>query len=132
MNDRFKFRVWNTISKKLRNVAQITFDARQHGCFSEIEDMETCKIPNQPHLILEQYTGLKDSAGKEIYEGDIIAFDDDEDIGVVKWDDIAACFYIETQGEVYTFDCCGGLDFLQIIGNIHENPELLEEKNENS
>lgn len=128
MNDRFKFRVWNTISKKLRNVAQITLDSRQHGCFSEIEDMETCKLPNQPHLILEQCTGLKDNNGKLIYEGDIVdLLPEVDETAVVEWDEVTVCFCVVSKsgGFMATFDNYRG-DDLEVIGNIHENPELLE------
>jgi len=72
--------------------------------------------------MFELYTGLKDKNGKEIYEGDIVKFDFYEEtgaIGTIKW-----------SGKFCGYVLCGyplrihGLTKLEIIGNIHENPEL--------
>jgi len=74
---------------------------------------------------IEQFTGLHDKNGKEIYEGDILENPDYEEAFVVEYhegmagyigwgdDKIAGCYLITG-------------DEIEIIGNIHENPELLE------
>lgn len=132
MNDRFKFRVWNTISKKLRNVTQITLDSRQHGCFSEIEDMETYNLPHQPHLILEQCTGLEDKNGKLIYEGDIVQHD--TAAGPKCWPVVFrnGCFVLLYEsGDAWlgkVIEHCPYDSGVVVVGNIHETPELLEVK----
>lgn len=83
-------------------------------------------------LELMQSTGLKDKNGKEIFEGDILAIETDEGILNVNifWDSKHALFMFESkkyneedllaelvEDNTYPFE---------IIGNIHENPELLE------
>ena len=74
-----------------------------------------------------QYTGLTDKNGKKIFEGDIVEggdFDAEEGYGVIRWEDGA--FEVATETFLGTFhENYWGKDF-EIIGNIHDNPELLE------
>lgn len=103
-------------------------------------------------IIPVQYTGLKDKNGKEIYEGDIIGEFGENALGQkVQWI-YQVCFGIYDNGESYEdrtagngwylesisngyirefTDIEGFLDGLKIIGNIYENPQLLEGKNGN-
>ena len=83
-------------------------------------------------VILMQSTGLKDKNGKEIFEGDILGIETDEGILNVNvfWDEKHALFMFESkkynekdllaelvEDNTYPFE---------ILGNIYENPELLE------
>jgi hypothetical protein len=68
-------------------------------------------------ITIEQFTGLLDKNGKEIYEGDIV-LDCDEDINMdVIFENGIFCTC--NTNSIYE------MDDIEVIGNIHENPELL-------
>lgn len=89
-------------------------------------------VNNDIHLM--QSTGLKDKNGKEIFEGDIIT--NGKDVMSIKRHDTLG-FYIDFKGKIdfiadgadleeFEEDAKEIADIIEIIGNIYENPELLE------
>lgn len=71
-----------------------------------------------------QCTGLIDKNGKKIFEGDVCKFKDS--LGYVKFDDSDSMFtFIYDTNICVDFGCIYGTE-LEVIGNIFENPELLE------
>lgn len=110
MADRFKFRKW-------------TQDCKQYLCWEHLEkcaDLGQVFREHDTCSIIEQCTGLKDKNGELIYEGDICT-DITDDIFIVVWDKEDASFRLQEDDNVlHEFD-----NDVSIIGNIHENPELL-------
>ena len=68
-----------------------------------------------------QFTGLKDKAGKEIYEGDIMYV---AGIGNVEIVFVDGCFGYIWEEMLYTFNDDQENDIENVMGNIYENPEL--------
>ena len=83
-----------------------------------------------------EYTGLTDKNGKKIFEGDILEFtyDDAKSFHIVQWSYEYAGWATQNIEEKYDAET---MDFwdeyrecYEIIGNIHDNPELLKEDNQ--
>lgn len=112
-----KFRAWN--NNGMHEVINIDFASATKISWWGFEG-ECGEHPIEP---LMQYTGLKDKNRKEIYEGDIVKYGDRN--YKIAWDDEGSFF-----GVVYGYSIQGGLfGYAEIIGNIFENPELLNERN---
>lgn len=84
-----------------------------------------------------QYTGLKDSKGQEIYEGDILAFEilrGKNSRGCVEYSDEKAQYVVPFQRGKYERSLWHVCTFGNpvIIGNTYENPELLEQEAPNA
>ena len=79
-------------------------------------------------LKLMQFTGFQDRNGVEIYEGDLIEKDDDKFVrcGVVSF--IHGCWMVASKSGERYFNLHWYLSQAEVIGNIHQHPELLEQK----
>ena len=136
MGREIKFRAWNYKLRKMDDV----FNMDIGGVCSP----EQLRLTKQDPLtrwavancVLMQYTGLKDSSDppKEIYEGDILKCDQDDSFLQVlwnfenvqfvgKWLDNYRLAYEEFEAWIFKRNV---LTNFEIIGNIYENPELLD------
>ena len=77
-----------------------------------------------------QYTGLTDKNGTKIFEGDIVQNTANGNFGIVRWYDEHAAFVIHGINDNKTYWLFDN-DFskVRIVGNIYDNPELVEVKN---
>ena len=76
-----------------------------------------------------QYTGLTDKNGEQIFEGDILTVDGEDGFFVLEFQEDTARFVMFGDSVVVDFDNFWSYE-VEVVGNIHDNPEYLEEGEE--
>lgn len=132
MNRQIKFRVWNKPAKCF--IQDINNEIATFTLLTLSDYLKEYSISNIDHLIFQQYTGLNDKNGKEIYEGDIVKYKTwtgchdgttEEHQTQVQFKDGAYYpRYIDDECEDswYSFKVYD----IEIIGNVFETPHLDE------
>lgn len=126
-----KFRAWSKSDNKYyyRVLVGNTDNTDDQYVCSSVYDGDKWAHFDEYCGVIEQYTGLKDKNGTEIYEGDVVKVEGDGEIYRVKW--IRSGFGLEPRYNSPRYPVLGNVELrrkIEVIGNIHENPELLEEK----
>lgn len=138
MPDRFKFRVWHEPTKIMYEV----FDFNENFIRATPDlVVPSIRTLNTKDCVLMQCTGLKDKNGKLIYEGDILKYTSKptntqknnpeykpfaENYSVV-WEDFYTGYNLRSKEKVNCFNLGIMTKDCEVIGNIYENPELLEQ-----
>ncbi len=125
MNREIKFRVWDVGNKEMLEVQELDFESTFYGGRIAIRPDQYNDYFDTEDMILMQYTGLKDKNGKEIYEGDIVKIKyRDEDIGKVIYEHNGFSIDVTNMNKNYGRVSFVN-NFMEVIGNIYDNPELL-------
>ena len=130
IKDRLKFRAWNKKERIMHYKAEQTYDTYT-GC-PRIWKQSFSDVLSDENYIVEQCTGLKDKNGKLIYEGDIIQTPSQRFFLKVDAFNVLACVYPDCSDafdwSMFVADIYheGRQRFIEVIGNIHENPELMK------
>ena len=119
-----KFRIWDAENKIIKHIM----------CFYSDEQIEyrngmaiiALNKKRGDDFVLMQYTGVKDKYGKEIYEGDIVRYNDRQ-IGVIVWEHTSFVLKLlnDKKNTIILWYDVDTKDNIEVIGNIYENPELL-------
>ena len=112
-----KFRAWDKETKTMNGMAEIYRNRNQ-----EIE-----LHPRDENIIPMQSTGLKDKNGKEIFEGDIVRVLDST--YTVFYDNERGSYRLKPHDDRWNVDYMSNFSHggnFEVVGNIYENPELLE------
>lgn len=133
-----KFRAWDKESEEFLLGFYVQSDTGD--IFSE--DGEGSLCPEDKEIVVEQFTGLHDKNGREIFEGDVCKYwmDDVWKVGFIRWDRGGYEIVVTKMGDRATdtvFEFQGFIprpgpgetqmgDLFEVIGNIHENPEILK------
>ncbi|WP_142962893.1 MULTISPECIES: YopX family protein [Bacteria] len=132
-----RFRCWDKDSKVMRSWKDLILTKDDGDDFWLIGYKENACITSFDHdQILMQSTGLKDKNGVEIFEGDIVV-NQYGNVGYVAYLQQEAGFVVVLKKSDYrlghrnTGESYDVTTNHEVIGNIHSNPELLEQANEN-
>ena len=139
MSREIKFRAWDKEQKSLLPVSNLYWGGGDTPLKVETSDNGSYREGVASRFILEQYTGLKDQYNKEIFEGDIIKIAENIAGYVIQDANGQWVIFCDNKEPVNGDVVLGELskipkldlgntlakEYCSIVGNIHENPELL-------
>lgn len=123
-----KIKAWLKKEKKMVSIIGIDFNY-EYIRYTEDDNLfnENYKTAEFKNIELLQFTGLKDNGGQELYEADVIKFNDgiDDIYGLISYDDEDGTYRVSYENITEHLSEREG-DF-EIVGNIFENPDLHEQ-----
>lgn len=135
MSRPIRYRAWDKKSKEYRIVKKIIFDYNGDIDFVVTVDKDTGHDPwdqTLDEIVLEQDTGFKDKNGKRICGGDIIRHKNGQLLRTI-WNEKEGSWNYDLEPETFgitpllaTRDLWRVAKFCEVIGNIHENKDLLK------
>lgn len=123
-----KFRAWDNENNQMLDVQNLDFEDCFYGGEIQIRTTMYNDYFDIREMPLMQYTGLHDKNGKEIYEGDIFNLGDNRILYIVEWFDTGLSG--RQNGNSSRVGLQYWKDKIEVIGNIYENKDLLEVKDE--
>jgi len=122
---KLKFRVWNTLNKKFESQLNSKLFVQLFGDIVEHTDNEFFEVNHKYEL--NQFIGLTEKNGIEVYEGDILYCELHDRKMQVVWHEECVTFAGKIIGESEDYDFFQKYDFqkLCVIGNIYENADIL-------
>ncbi|WP_338995975.1 YopX family protein [Fusobacterium animalis] len=124
----FKMKAWLKKEKKMVSIIGIDLNY-QYIRYTDDGNLfkDDYKIAEFKDIELLQFTGVKSKAGQEVYEADVIKFNDgiDDIYGLISYDDEDAVYCVSYENVTEHLLNMAG-DF-EIVGNIFENPDLHEQ-----
>lgn len=123
-----KFRAWD--DDRMRYGVDLLFTDGKVTAIGGYTCQSSDSYFRQEHFQLMQFTGLKDTKGVEIYDGDIVKeiIEGNEFILLVAWDEARLSFDLKEDGSwTYTNDDWSS-ETREVIGNLYETPELLNKE----
>ncbi len=123
-----KFRAWDKVFKKMLYLDGFRFLGKE-TIELFITGEKEYPIENINDIELLQFTNLKDKNGKEIFDGYIVEFEykgKEKQKGETIF--IGGSFKIKSEKGIYYLFCKEIMKNVEVIGNIYDNPKLLEDK----